>query len=95
MSCYNYNNVVPKVWELVLGSKLSDSPDDTDMFEIIRDVQYVDLGYAFSGESSRLTQLCFLLQNTDSGSVASYIEKRANVAKDLEKINAKFDEVIG
>ena len=95
MSCYNYNNVVPKVWELVLGSKLSDSPDDTDMFEIIRDVQYVDLGYAFSGESSRLTQLCFLLQNANSGNAASYIEARAALADDLDKINRKFDEVVG
>ena len=48
MSCYNYNQIVPLVWEVILGGKLSDMPDDADMFRIMRDVQYVDLGYACS-----------------------------------------------
>lgn len=94
MSCFNYNNIVPQVWELVLGSKLSDSPDDAEMFEIIRDVQYVDLGYAFSGESSALTNLIFLFNATDSGSVSSYIEKYSEkLVTDLKKINDKFDTI--
>lgn len=91
MSCYNYNNVVPSVWELVLGSKLADSPDDADMFEIIRDVQYVDLGYAFSGESPKLTDLIFLTNKTTSDKVISYIEtRRDSVISKLDDLNAVF-----
>ncbi|MBQ7721048.1 MAG: hypothetical protein IJT56_10735, partial [Clostridia bacterium] len=93
MSCYNYNTVVPLVWELVLGSKLSDSPDDADMFAIMRDTQYVDVGFAFSGQSSKLTNLCFLINLTTADKGISFIEKnREGAAKSLEKINAKFEE---
>ncbi|MCR5263430.1 MAG: hypothetical protein K6D94_06115 [Clostridiales bacterium] len=96
MSCYNYNTVVPQVWELVLGSKLSDSPDDADMFAILRDCQYVDVGFAFSGESGKISDLCFLINKTDADQAASYIEKRREGAlKAIDKINAKFEELDG
>jgi len=94
MSCYNYNYVVPKVWDTVLGGKLADSPDDEDMFKIIRDVQYVDLGYAFSGENSKLSEMIFLIQKTDAGSVTSFIESRKTaVQSKLEEINRVYAEM--
>lgn len=99
MSCYNYNYVVPKVWDTVLGGKLADSPDDYDMFKIIRDVQYVDLGYAFSGnvfngEDNKLSELIYLVRNTDAGSAVSYIEARKQaVATTIEKINETYAEL--
>ncbi len=76
LSCENYNNTLPVVWELMLGSKLSDAPDDADMFAVIRDAQYVDLGYAFSGQYAPMTQLVFLYEYTESGKAISYIEQR-------------------
>lgn len=94
MSCYNYNYVVPQVWDTVLGGKLADSPDDYDMFSIIRDVQYVDLGYAFSGENAKLSDLIFLIQKTDAGSAVSFIESRRDaVATLIDKINATYAEM--
>ena len=94
LCCKNYNDVVPKVWELVLGRKLSDSEEDTAMFEIIRNAQYVDLGYAFSGQSNKLTDLVFMTKNTTSDQVASYIEKRrdAVIAK-IDEINTTIAEL--
>lgn len=94
MSCYNYNYVVPKVWDTVLGGKLSDSPDDYEMFSIIRDVQYVDLGYAFSGENAKLSDLIFLIQKTDAGSAVSFIESRRDAVVTLiDKINETYAEM--
>lgn len=94
MSCYNYNYVVPQVWDTVLGGKLADSPDDYDMFSIIRDIQYVDLGYAFSGESNKLSELVFLICNTDAGSVVSYMESRQSAVVTLiDKINQTYAEM--
>ena len=96
MSCYNYNYVIPLVWEVVLGSKLSDAPDDTDMFRIIRDTQYVDIGYACATSSSDLNAVVFLLVATSPGTVASYLEKRTNaISKSLSKMNDKFDALEG
>jgi len=93
MSCYNYNTIVPQVWEIVLGNKLADAPEDAEMFKIIRDVQYVDLGYAFS-ESAPLTDLIFLINKTNSNQVISFIEKRAkSLDKLLERINKSFDDI--
>ena len=94
MSCQNYNNVLPAIWELMLGAKLSDAPDDADMFAVIRDAQYVDLGYAFSGQSAPLTNMVFLLEKTTSGSAISYIEsKQEIVQKSIDKILAKYENL--
>ncbi|MBQ2277965.1 MAG: hypothetical protein II333_05285, partial [Clostridia bacterium] len=94
MSCYNYNEVVPKVWEAVLGSKLSDSADDTDMFNIIRDIQYVDLGYAFQGEGASIGTLVFLKQNTTADQTVSFISKQTKaINKILDKLNTAFSEM--
>ena len=94
LCCKNYNDVVPKVWELVLGRKLADSDEDTAMFEVIRGAEFVDLGFAFSGQSSKLTDLVFMTQNTKSDQVASYIEKRrdAVIAK-IDEINTTIAEL--
>ena len=94
MSCYNYNEVIPKVWEAVLGSKLSDSADDSDMFKIIRDIQYVDLGYAFQGENASLNQMVFMKANTTADQTASFISKRTKaLTKILEKLNSQYAEM--
>ena len=94
LCCKNYNDVVPKVWELVLGRKLADSDEDTAMFEVIRSAEFVDLGFAFSGQSGKLTDLVFMTQNTKSDQVASYIEKRrdAVIAK-IDEINTTIAEL--
>ena len=94
MSCYNYNQIVPLVWEVILGGKLSDMPDDADMFRIMRDVQYVDLGYACSMMKSELQDLVFLLYSTKPGQVASTLKKQERVAnKVIENLNKTFDSL--
>jgi len=96
MSCYNYNEVIPKVWEAVLGSKLSDSPDDSAMFQIIRDIQYVDLGYAFQGENASLGQMVFLKANTTADQTASFFKQRTKALnKLLDKVNNQYAEMGG
>lgn len=89
ISCENYNNVIPAVWETVLGAKLSDAPEDSEMFHIIRDVQYVDLGYALSQSVAGLSNLVFLHTNTTADQTASYIKK---MMKSLTRGTEKFNE---
>ena len=96
ISCENYNNVIPAVWETVLGSKLADAPEDTEMFYIIRDVQYVDLGYALSQSVAGLNNLVFLKSNTTAGETASYIKKSMkSLTKGTEKLNKTYSELEG
>nr|MBQ4318648.1 hypothetical protein [Clostridia bacterium] len=93
ISCYNYNNVVPEVWSTVLGRKLADSPDDADMFNLIRPGQHVDLGFAFSFQAPELSQLVFILENAKSDTAASYIDARRDAAaKALGAINEFYRE---
>ncbi len=94
LSCNGYNDVAPQVWELVLGRKLADSEEDTAMFNIIRDIQYVDVGYAFSGQAATLTDLIFMTEKTTSGEAISYIEgRRKSVLSQIESLNAALAEL--
>ena len=94
MSCRNYNDVVPEVWETVLGSKLADAPDDRAMFEIIRDIQYVDLGFAFQGAIGGINQLVFLKTNATADTTSSLVAKgNKAIKKNIEKFNNTFAEM--
>jgi len=96
ISCENYNNVVPAVWETVLGSKLADAPEDTEMFRIIRDVQYVDLGYALSQSIAGLSGIVFLKTNTTAGQTASFIQKAMkSLTKSTDRLNSSYAELGG
>ena len=96
MSCENYNNVVPAVWETVLGAKLSDAPEDTEMFRIIRDCQYVDLGYALSQSIPGLSSIVFLKTNTTADATASFIQKvMKSLNKGTERLNKSYSELGG
>ena len=64
------------------------------MFEIIRGAQFVDLGFAFSGQSNKLTDLVFMTKNTKSSQVASYVEKRREaVVTKIDELNSLFSEL--
>ena len=94
MSCKNYTDVVPEVWETVLGSKLADAPDDRAMFEIIRDIQYVDLGFALQGAIGGINQLVFLKTNATADTTSSLVAKgNKAVKKNIEKFNKTFAEM--
>ncbi|MCR5682887.1 MAG: hypothetical protein K6G29_10605 [Clostridiales bacterium] len=96
ISCENYNNVIPAVWEAVLGSKLADAPEDTEMFYIIRDVQYVDLGYALSQSIAGLGSIVFLKTNTTAGQTASFIQKlQKSLSKGTDRLNKSYAELGG
>ncbi|MBR4186017.1 MAG: hypothetical protein IKQ87_09625 [Clostridia bacterium] len=96
ISCENYNNVIPAVWEAVLGSKLADAPEDTEMFRIIRDVQYVDLGYALSQSIAGLSSIVFLKTNTTAGQTASFIQKiQKSLSKGTDRLNKSYAELGG
>ncbi len=96
LSCYNYNNVQPVIWEMVLGSKLSDAPDDAEMFSIVRDSTFVDLSYAFVNVGGGPQALQFILNQTTSGNVVSYVEKyKPKSLTAIEKVNNTYPAVNG
>ena len=64
------------------------------MFEVIRSAEFVDLGFAFSGQSNKLTDLVFMTKNTKSSQVASYVEKRREaVVTKIDELNSLFSEL--
>ncbi|MGI6743041.1 MAG: hypothetical protein ACOX4O_05175 [Eubacteriales bacterium] len=88
LSCQNYNNVLPAYFETTLQTKLSDSPDDSEMLNIIKDTLTIDFGFTYQ------LSLQNLYGETNSGKLASYyarVEKQAD--KVLSKLLESFNEI--
>ena len=75
--------------------KFSESEQDAQTFEIIRDSMFVDSGYAFNEQSSAsIGKMVRLLSNTDSTSAASFCEKYHDKAvAAIEKINGTYENL--
>ena len=66
------------------------------MFYIIRDVQYVDLGYALSQSIAGLSSIVFLKTNTTAGQTASFIQKlQKSLSKGTDRLNKSYAELGG
>ena len=95
MSYQCYYNVLPVVYETVLQVKLSNSQEDSRIYEIIKNSLLVDVGYAFNEQDgSGLFAMVRLMSNTDAGTFSSfYSSKIKQTAKILERLNNKFREM--
>ena len=95
ISYNSFYDVVPAVYETTLKVKFSESEQDAQTFEIIRDSMFVDSGYAFNEQSSgSLGKMVRLLSNTDSASAASFCEKYHDKAvAAIEKINGTYENL--
>ena len=56
MACGSYNNITPLYTEIVLGLKLSEAPEDAEMFRILIDSFDVSFGFLYQIQLGGITQ---------------------------------------
>ena len=81
LSCQNYNNVIPVIWEDFFGYKLSEDSTDFQMVCIVRDATFVNPDYVYADQVLGLSELLNVWDSTDATSVSSYITTQAMLAK--------------
>ena len=81
LSCQNYNNVIPAIWEDFFGYKLSENSTDFQMVCIVRDATFVNPDYAYADQVLGLSELLNVWDSTDVTSVSSHITTQATLAK--------------
>lgn len=90
MSCYNYNNVLPAYFEGALKSRIADSPDDSEMLQIIADTRTIGFAYGYGLAFNNIVNDCVIGTNQ----VASYFQKQQKAAqKTLDKLVAAYTEM--
>lgn len=89
-SCFY--SVLPAVYETTLEVKFSESPNDAQTYEIIRDSICVDIGYAFK-DVCGVDQPVYALANYTKDNLSANLKKLTKViSKSTEKVNKKFAE---
>ena len=91
VSCLNYNTLLPLFTETVLKAKLADSPDDSEMVQIIIDTRTISFAYSYN-KMQFCNYINDLVSNGSSTGVASYYAKAQKLAnKTLEKLVKAFE----
>ena len=74
LSCQCYNYVLPAFYESTMKTKLSDSEEDVEMLDIVRDSTALSFAYFYSRALGG-TSVCMadLPRNTKAGEVSSYV----------------------
>lgn len=81
LSCQNYNNVIPVVWEEFLGLKLSENQIDYNMVCIVRDASFVNPDYVYGDQILGMSDLLNLWESSDVSSLSSHITAKTSLAK--------------
>jgi len=64
LSCINYQRVLPIYYETAIKTKLSDSPDDAAMFDIIKDSRTIGFEYAYQMTFANIIDTLVIRSNT-------------------------------
>lgn len=86
MSCQNYNNVYPVIWETVLGLRLADSPEDSAVVAILRDATFVNFDYTYSQQLVGLGEIINVYNTTETGNIASFLTQKLKQIKASLKV---------
>lgn len=88
MSCYNYKNVIPTYFEVTLKSRLADSPDDSEMLQLIADTRTIGFVYGYQ------LPMHDLVENLTKGvGAAALMQKSTKSAqKQLDKLIEAFEK---
>lgn len=84
--CSNYQNVLPVYFESALKTRLSESPDDAAMFDIIKDTRTIGLEYAYQMDFANIVNPC-VIQKADFMSYYKRWERSAQ-----RNANALYEE---
>lgn len=97
MEAMGYNcvkDVLPKAYETALKVRFSDSPEDAQVYEIIRDTLCVDIGYALAAKVGSLRPMLYALVEMNSGNIASNFQQNSKVlSKSIDQVNKVFREM--
>ena len=88
LSCQNYQRVLPLYYETAIKGKLSDSPDDAAMFDIIRESRTIGFEYAYSMTFRNIIGTCIISNNVGFSSYYKRWQKSSQ--KEADKI---FEEM--
>ena len=80
ISCSNYNIVLPAYFDVTMKSRIADSPDDSEMLEIIRDTRTIAFAYTFGLPFDQLHT------GNRNEQPASYVAKAKPVAEKMLRI---------
>lgn len=90
MSCYNYQNILPAYYDVAMKSRLSDSPDDAEMLQLIADTRTTSFSFAYGLQYNNILGD---LKSNDTG-VSSYYQSKLKAAdRLLEKTLADFEKI--
>lgn len=78
LSCYNYENVLPAYYEVAIKTRLADSPDDTEMLQLIVDTRTIGFAYIYE---MPFRNVISDVASKSSPDLASYIEKNLSKAE--------------
>ena len=81
LSCQNYNEVIPTIWEKFLGYRLSEESIDFKMVGIVRDATFVNPDYVYSDQIMGMANLLNLWDTADTSAIASHITSNAAPAQ--------------
>jgi len=82
LSCYNYINLLPVYFESALKARLADSPDDSEMLQLIADTRTISFAYSFNKLTfNNVISDC--IANGNNRPVASYIKSSQKVAQKM------------
>lgn len=88
--CYNYNHMLPAYFEGALKARIADSPDDSEMMQLIADTRAISFAFNYALTFNNIIADCVLGTNN----IASYFKSNEKVAnKTLEKMIDKFVEM--
>jgi len=88
--CYNYNHMLPVYFEGALKARISDSPDDAEMMQIISDTRAISFAFTYNLNFRNLVADCVL----GKYQVASYFKRGEKVAKNaLDVLVKKYTEM--
>ena len=88
--CYNYNHMLPAYFEGALKARIADSPDDSEMMQLIADTRAISFSQNYGLTFNNIIADCVLGTNN----VASYFKSGEKAAtKSLEKMIDKFIEM--
>ena len=88
--CYNYNHMLPVYFEGALKARIADSPDDSEMMQIIADTRAISFAFTYNLSFQNVITDC-VIYNVGP---ASYFKRNEKVAGSIiNKLVDKFIEM--
>ena len=91
LSYVNYQRVLPIYYETAIKTKLSDSPDDAAMFDIIKDSRTIGFEYAYQMEFANI--IGNLAIPNDTAFTTYYARRQKSAQKKADKFFEKMKEL--